>query len=242
MRDPVLGDRVAAGRGGEEDLGRLGLVLLYALAVEQHDGVFDLAGDDAVVGRALEPANRLGNILRRPFAVAQHDAVGIGCVVVARVRGAQEILRRLVVVRRLAVQPLERHDAKIVERAWMVLGRGALELRLGGSRIFRHAILALNQHHSEFVSRLRDRQDCWRGGTSAKPLDRCGGPRRRRDRSRRSASSPPHPWDWRRGGVQPPAGRRGNCRADRRQRPYPPALRPLAAAAEAARCWRGSDG
>src|SRR5580698_9234457 len=34
MSDAVLGDRVAAGGGGEEDLGRLGFVLLYALAVE----------------------------------------------------------------------------------------------------------------------------------------------------------------------------------------------------------------
>src|SRR4029077_21247490 len=75
MCAPILRDRVAAGRGGEEDLRRLGLVLLHALAVEQHDRIFDLAGDDAVVRRALEPVSRLFNILRRPFAVAQHHAV-----------------------------------------------------------------------------------------------------------------------------------------------------------------------
>ena len=36
----------------------------------------------------------------------------------------------------------------------MILGSGSLELRLGGSRIFRHAILALNQHRSKLISRL----------------------------------------------------------------------------------------
>src|SRR5580704_19456732 len=36
----------------------------------------------------------------------------------------------------------------------MILGCGALELRLGSDRIFRHAILALNQQSSEFVCRL----------------------------------------------------------------------------------------
>ena len=154
MSDPVLRDRVAARRGGEEDLGRFGLVLFHALAVEQHDRIFDLAGDDAVVGGALEPVRRLGDVLRRPFAVAQHDAIRIGRVVVACVRGAQEILRRLVVIRRLAIQALERHHAEIIHRSGMILGRGALELRLGPGRVFRHAIRALNQHRSEFVGRL----------------------------------------------------------------------------------------
>ena len=77
---------------------------------------------------------RLDDVRRHAFALAQHHAVGIGGVVVARLRRAQEILGGFREIRRLLVGALERHDAEIVERARMVLGRGALELRLGRRR------------------------------------------------------------------------------------------------------------
>ena len=129
--------------------------LAYALAVEQHDRVFDLTGDDAAVGCALEPVRRLDDVLRHAFALAQHHAVGIGGVVVAGVRRTKEILRRFRVVRRLSVRAVERHDPEIVERARVVLGRRTLELRLGGDGILGDALRALKQQHSEFVGGLR---------------------------------------------------------------------------------------
>ena len=56
VREAVLGDRIALGRRDLQDGDRLGLVLRHALAVEQHDRIFDLAGDHAGVGGALEPS------------------------------------------------------------------------------------------------------------------------------------------------------------------------------------------
>src|SRR5208282_2241891 len=50
MSDAVLGDRVALRRGDLEKLDRAGFILRYAFAVEQHDRIFDLAGDDAGIG------------------------------------------------------------------------------------------------------------------------------------------------------------------------------------------------
>src|SRR5271165_762219 len=154
MSNAVLGDRVALRRSDLQKLDRAGFVLRYAFAVEQHDRIFDLAGDNASIGGALEPVRRLDDVLRDALPLPQHNPVGIGAVVVARIGGPQEQLRGLGEVGRPAVARVERHDPEVIERGGVVLGGGALELLFGAVAVLRYAVSALEQQHAKLVSRL----------------------------------------------------------------------------------------
>ena len=95
------------------------------------------------------------DVLRDAFALAQHDAVGVGAIVLAGIGGPQEQLRGLGEVWLPAVARIERHHAEVIERGGVVLRGGALELLLGAVAVLRHAIGALEQQDAEFVGRLR---------------------------------------------------------------------------------------
>ena len=155
MRQPVLCDRVPFRRGDPQDLDSARLVLLHAVAIEQHDRIFHLAGDDAAVGGALEPVRQFRDVLRDAFALAHHHAVGIGPVVVAGVRRLQEILRRLGEIGFSTIACVKRHDAEVIEGSGMFLGCRALELFLGARHILWHAVGPLEQQPAELVGRLR---------------------------------------------------------------------------------------
>ena len=181
-------------------------IALDADAVEQHDRIFDLTGDDALVGGALEPLRGSAGVERHAFALAQLHPVGICGVAVACFCGAAEIARppwRSRASRRARRRARARRDCRASR---MAFGRRPLSNWASApARSRGDARAPVEQQHAVSRTARRGRRARSRADTNAPPRQSPASPRARRDRSRRSASSPRRPWDRRRCASPPRA-------------------------------------